>query len=50
MTEEYYIEYYSPNGHRHYTVYYATRKEVEIVAKNLEEQGYKDVSIKTFRY
>ena len=50
MIEEYYIEYYSPNGHRHYTVYYSDRKEVETIAKNLEEQGYQDIKIQVFRY
>lgn len=50
MTEEYYVSYYDSKDKYHYTIYYASRKEVEQVAKNLEEQGYKNIKVNTFRY
>lgn len=50
MTEEYYVSYYDYRNQYHSTIYYMSEKEVEQVAKNLEEQGYRDVTIHIFRY
>lgn len=50
MTEEYWIEYFDNRNYRHFTKYYTTEREVEQMAKNLEEQGYRDITINTFRY
>ena len=50
MIEEFYLTYYDDKGRRHYSVYYTDERTAKQVALNLEEQGYKDVKIETFRY
>jgi hypothetical protein len=50
MIEECWIEYEDILGRRYYTKYYITEEEAEQNAKNLKEQGYKNISIHTFRY
>lgn len=50
MTEEYYVSYYDSKDKYHSTTYYMSLREVEQVAKNLAEQGYKNIKVNTFRY
>mgnify|MGYP006976580283 CR=1 FL=1 len=50
MIEEYWIEYYDDRNYRHFTKYYVSQREVDQMAKNLEDQGYKDITIHKFRY
>ena len=50
MIEEYYLSYYDQRGRRHVSVYYTRIEEAEQHAKNLEEQGYRDIKIEKYRY
>lgn len=48
--EEYYVEYYDPKGRRGYTTYYLTKQDAQNKKEDLENQGFQDVKIITFRY
>lgn len=50
MPTEYYLEYYDPKGRRGFTKYYLTKQEAEDKKDRLENQGFQDVKIITFRY
>lgn len=50
INTEYYIEYYTTDNKRHFTIYYPTEKIAQKKANSLVEQGYKDVKVIAFRY
>lgn len=50
MKEEYYIEYYDPKGRRGYTHYYLDKRDADNKKEDLEQQGYTEVKVITFRY